>query len=255
MQKVILSIFSPFAVAIVVRIVLLLIGLELAITGFCFGFDKPMKGEIARELVEFNIFNSDLAVLFWGIVLVILFFVEMAIWEDRSNKKANVFCVYDKILICISYVLSSFIIGFIIYLLVGWLLFQADSFIWSLKLLPFSFDTISPVYQLICKILIYDTLPITIIWYSILISHNDNQGFDELQFFVLLLFSAFLLSFILVSSVHNTFSFIHNIPSWVIPLNACLFSLVMGLIIFFSSMQEVFTPKSVQQNEIEEKTH
>ena len=254
MQKVILSIFSPFGVAIVIRIVLLFIGWGLAITEYCFGFDKPVKGDIARDLGEFNIFNSDLAILFWGIVLVILFLVEMAIWEDRgNNKKANVFCIYDKILIYISYVLSSFIIGFIIYLLVGWLLYQAHSFIWSLKLLPYSFDSMSPVYQLLCKILIYDTLPLSVIWYSILISH-DNQGFEQLEFPTLLLMGI-LLSFVFVPSCQNTFSFIHYIPSWIILLNASLFSLIMGLIIFFSSLRDVFTPKSVPQNEIEEESH
>lgn len=254
MQKVILSIFCPFGVAIVIRIVLLFIGWGLAITEYCFGFDKPVKGDIARDLGEFNIFNSDLAILFWGIVLVILFLVEMAIWEDRgNNKKANVFCIYDKILIYISYVLSSFIIGFIIYLLVGWLLYQAHLFIWSLKLFPFSFDSIGSVYQLMSKIIIYDTLPISIIWYSLLISH-DGAGFQSLELHTVVL-TAFFLSFFLVLSVPNTFSFIHYIPSWVILLNASLFSLIMGLIVFFSSLRDVFTPKSVPQNEIEEESH
>ena len=250
MQKVILSIFCPFGVAIVIRIVLLFIGWGLAITEYCFGFDKPVKGDIARDLGEFNIFNSDLAILFWGIVLVRLFLVEMAIWEDRgNNKKANVFCIYDKILIYISYVLSSFIIGFIIYLLVGWLLYQAHSFFWNLKLLHFSFDTIDSVYHLICRILIYDTLPITVIWYSILI-HYNNHDFEQLEFPTFLLLG-FFMSFIVVVAVPNTFSFIHYIPSWVILLNASLFSLIIGLIMLFPSMQEVFAHKSVSPNGIE----
>ena len=120
MQKVILSIFCPALVAIVIRIIFALIGFVFAGLGYCYELgDAQIKSSI-RDFVEFDMFKSDTAGFYWIIVLVIVFLMEMAIWEERKKQK-NSYCIYDKILFYIIRAIAIFVIGGIVFLLGGWI--------------------------------------------------------------------------------------------------------------------------------------
>lgn len=120
MQKVILSIFSPALVAITMRIIFAVIGLVMAGIGYCFDFRESQIKSPIRDLVQFDMFKSDTAGFYWIIVLVIVFLMEMAIWEERKKQK-NSYCIYDKILFYIIRAIAIFVIGGIVFLLGGWI--------------------------------------------------------------------------------------------------------------------------------------
>lgn len=116
----ILSIFSPALVAITMRIIFAVIGLVMAGIGYCFDFRESQIKSPIRDLVQFDMFKSDTAGFYWITVLIIIFLIEMIIWEDRK-KLNNTYCIYDKILFYIIKAIAIFIIGGIVYLLGGWI--------------------------------------------------------------------------------------------------------------------------------------
>lgn len=77
MQKIIFSIFTPFLIAVIIRIILFILGLVLY---YLFGFSRLGKG-----IGGFDSFTWDESYLFWVIVGLLTFYVEMLIW-DEDNK-------------------------------------------------------------------------------------------------------------------------------------------------------------------------
>lgn len=75
MQKIIFSIFAPFLVAIVLRVVLFLVGLIALL------FSKNLAGDIAG----FHTFEWDESYLYWILVVIVTFFVEMAVWSEEDK--------------------------------------------------------------------------------------------------------------------------------------------------------------------------
>lgn len=81
MQKIIISIFAPFFIAVIVKIVLVILGAFLYYVGGLFGFSKSLAANIAN----FDTFTWDESYVFWIIVGALTFHIEMLIW-DEDNK-------------------------------------------------------------------------------------------------------------------------------------------------------------------------
>jgi hypothetical protein len=80
MQKFILSIFTPFLVAVLVRIALFIIGFVIAIIEESTGSST----EVGVQIGFFDTFTWDESYLFWIIVGVLTFFAEMLVWDDDN---------------------------------------------------------------------------------------------------------------------------------------------------------------------------
>jgi hypothetical protein len=80
MQKFILSIFTPFLVAVLVRIALFIIGFVIAIIEESTGSST----EVGVHIGFFDTFTWDESYLFWIIVGVLTFFAEMLVWDDDN---------------------------------------------------------------------------------------------------------------------------------------------------------------------------
>lgn len=80
MQNVILSTFAPFIITIAIRAVLFIIAIILRLGELIYhtqGF--------AKTIGAFDIFSWDESYLYWIMVIIATFYVEMLIW-DESNK-------------------------------------------------------------------------------------------------------------------------------------------------------------------------
>lgn len=76
-RKVVLAIFAPALVALVVRITLFILALPI----FGIAFIEPSFQYDAEELAGFNMFIWDESWLYWILVLLGTFYVEMKIFN------------------------------------------------------------------------------------------------------------------------------------------------------------------------------
>ncbi len=90
MQKRILSIFSPFFIAIIVRLIYVLWGYGF----FCAGYiaDKIDWAKFNMNSISFfDTFSWEESWHYWGIVLILTFLAEMDIWRDVKDEYNNCF--------------------------------------------------------------------------------------------------------------------------------------------------------------------
>lgn len=90
MQKRILSIFSPFLIAIIVRLIYVLWGYGF----FCAGYvaDKMDWAKSNMNSIGFfDTFSWNESWHYWGIVLILTFLAEMDIWRDEEVENHNWF--------------------------------------------------------------------------------------------------------------------------------------------------------------------
>ena len=93
MQKVILSLFCPILVAIIIRVILFIIAFVLGLLGFIFNAGKEYVNFVSN-IGTFDTFVWNESWLFWGLVVIITFVVEMIIWNtpnitvvERENEE------------------------------------------------------------------------------------------------------------------------------------------------------------------------
>ena len=90
MQKRILSLFSPFLIAIIVRLIYVLWGYGFLCAGYV--ADKTDWGKSNMNSIGFfDTFSWDDSWHYWGIVLILTFLAEMDIWRDENDENQNWF--------------------------------------------------------------------------------------------------------------------------------------------------------------------
>lgn len=90
MQKRVLSIFSPFFVAIIVRLIYVLWGYGF----FCAGYvaDRLYFAKSNLDSIAFfDTFNWNVSWHYWIIVLILTFLAEMDIWRDTKDDDSTYF--------------------------------------------------------------------------------------------------------------------------------------------------------------------
>ena len=90
MQKRILSIFSPFLIAIIVRFIYALWGYGFFCAGYIANKMDWAKSNM-NNIGFFDTFNWDVSWHYWGIVLVLTFLAEMDIWRDTKDDNSTYF--------------------------------------------------------------------------------------------------------------------------------------------------------------------
>ena len=90
MQKRILSIFSPFLIAIIVRLIYVLWGYGFLCAGYVADRIYWAKSNM-NSIGFFDTFNWDVSWHYWGIVLILTFLAEMDIWRDSKDDYNNCF--------------------------------------------------------------------------------------------------------------------------------------------------------------------
>jgi hypothetical protein len=90
MQKRILSIFCPFFIAIIVRLIYVLWGYGFLCAGYVADKIDWAKSNM-NSIGFFDTFNWDVSWHYWGIVLILTFLAEMDIWRDPKDDYYNCF--------------------------------------------------------------------------------------------------------------------------------------------------------------------
>ena len=90
MQKRILSIFSPFLIAIIVRLFYVFWGFGFLCAGYIADQIYWAKSNM-NSISSFDTFNWDASWHYWCIVLILTFFAEMDIWRDPKDGYYNCF--------------------------------------------------------------------------------------------------------------------------------------------------------------------
>ncbi len=79
-KKVILSIFAPFIIAIAIRAALFIIAVVVRLGELIY----HTKG-LAKTIGGFDTFSWDESYLYWIMVIIATFYVEMLIWDERTK--------------------------------------------------------------------------------------------------------------------------------------------------------------------------
>lgn len=90
MQKRILSLFSPFFIAIIVRLIYVLWGYGFLCAGYVADKIDWAKSNM-NSIGFFNTFNWDESWHYWEIVLILTFLAEMDIWRDTKDENSTYF--------------------------------------------------------------------------------------------------------------------------------------------------------------------